>query len=84
MWLDVQFKMPPEGTTLGYRSNNGAMWVACNPAPDRKPGIAACDYPGNLLSSPVYKLVAVFESEADRDFVLDLHRQAVVDIDKSQ
>lgn len=49
------------------------MWIKCAPEPDKKPGIASCDHPGNWVNPPHYKLVAVFEFEADRDFVLELH-----------
>lgn len=65
--------MPPRGTSIGYRTRDGAMWVRCCPEPDKKPGIAYCEHPGNWINPPLYKLVAVFESEADRDFVLKLH-----------
>lgn len=70
--------MPPDGTSCGCRRDDGSMWFACNP-PNHggKPGIAYCQHAGNWVNPPVYSLVAVFESEADRDFVLDLHRKAV-------
>jgi hypothetical protein len=72
-----EITMPPQGTSCGYRQEDGSMWVACNPEPDKKPGIAFCDHPGNWVNPALYKLVAVFENEADRDFVLSLHKIAV-------
>ena len=65
--------MPPDGTSAGCRRRDGSMWLKCCPEPDKKPGIAICEHPGNWVNPPCYKLVAVFESEADRDFVLQLH-----------
>ena len=73
----MSIRMPPDETTQGCRARDGSMWFACCPEPENKPGIAVCDYPGNWLCSAVYKIVAVFETEADRDFVLDLHRRYV-------
>lgn len=64
-------------STTGYRRADGSMWFACSPEPDHKPGIAVCDHPGNWLSPASYKLIAVFESEADRDLALYLHRQSL-------
>ena len=70
--------MPPDGTSCGSRRNDGSMWFACDPqSHDGKPGIAYCEHPGNWVNPPLYSLVAVFEREADRDCVLELHRQAV-------
>lgn len=74
---DVEFVMPPEGTSVGCRLEDGSMWAACAPEPDKKPGIACCVFAGNLINPAHYELVAVFEREADRDFVLSLHRAAV-------
>lgn len=73
-----RFVMPPDGTSCGNRRDDGSMWFACNP-PDHggKPGIAYCQHSGNWVNPPLYSLVAVFECEADRDFVLELHRKAV-------
>ena len=66
---------PPADTTSGYRAADGSMWFACKK--DGQPGIAFCQHPGNLLSPATYRLVAVFERDADRDFVLRLHREYV-------
>lgn len=74
-----QSAMPPDGTSSGYH-RDGSMWFACNH--DGKPGIAYCQHPGNWLNPPLYSLVAVFEREADRDFVLELHRKAVTQAEK--
>jgi len=74
---DLTFTMPPPETSGGYRSDDGSMWLACNPEPDRKPGIAVCVHPGNWVNPPLYRLIAVFERVEDRDFVLHLHRRAV-------
>jgi hypothetical protein len=67
--------MPPDGTTTGCRYSDGSMWTACCPEPEKKPGIAVCLRASNWVNPPSYSLVAVFECEADRDFVLELHRR---------
>jgi hypothetical protein len=73
-----RFVMPPDGTSCGNRRDDGSMWFACNPpAYGGKPGIAYCQHSGNLVAPALYSLVAVFEREADRDFVLELHHAAV-------
>lgn len=72
-----RFVMPPDGTSCGNRRDDGSMWFACMPPAIGKPGIAFCEHSGNWVNPPLYSLVAVFESEADRDFVLELHRRAV-------
>jgi hypothetical protein len=72
-----EITMPPEGTSTGYRQDDGTMWFACTRKSDKKPAISFCDHPGNWVNPALYKLVAVFENEADRDFVLSLHKIAV-------
>ena len=66
---------PPDGTSTGYRTDNGQMWQAGEF--EGKPAIVFCDFPGNLLHPPLYCLVAVFMNDADRDFMLQLHHVAV-------
>ena len=77
----VTFIPPPPETSSGYRTADGSMWLACNPEPDHKPGIAVCEHPGNWLSPPTHRLVAVFERAEDRDLVLQLHQRAVTRCD---
>lgn len=78
--MSVVFKMPPEGTSAGCRRDDGAMWFACASTYHKgKPAIAVCEYSGSWVNAPAYSIVAVFEREADRDFVLELHRAAVTE-----
>ncbi len=65
--------MPPAGTSIGCRSMDGSMWNACHPEKEDKPGIAVCEFAGNYVNPPYWRLVAVFERAEDRDFVLALH-----------
>jgi len=51
------------------------MWYPC--IPEGKPGITVCEHPGNWINPPTWKLIAVFEREEDRDFVLQLHAREV-------
>lgn len=71
----MTFIDPPQGTSTGCRSRDGAMWYPC--LPEGKPGIAICEHAGNWVNPPLWKLVAVFEKEEDRDFVLQLHSREV-------
>lgn len=71
----------PTDMTQGCRTRDGAMWISCTK--DRKPGIAVCEHPGNWINPPTHRLVAVFEKEADRDFVLQLHKAAVTGTDST-
>lgn len=71
----MTFVDPPPGTSVGCRSRDGSMWYSCSP--DGKPGIAVCEHPGNWVNPATWKLVAVFEKEEDRDFVLQLHSRYV-------
>lgn len=61
-----KLRLPPEGTSVGYRRDDGTMWFACTVADDdasneEKPGIAVCEYAGNYLNPPLYRTIAVFE-----------------------
>ena len=75
--------MPPDGTSIGYRSKDGQMWFAGfkKEGEEEKPAILFCEYPGNLINPALYLLVGVFEKETDRDFVLDLHTNRVTEGD---
>ena len=85
--MPLNFMMPPEGTSSGYRTSDGAMWQAGftwyhtsrgKRSKRPKPAILYCQHPGNLLNPELNSLVATFEKVADRDLVLALHKQLVV------
>ena len=85
--MTSKFRMPPDGTSSGYRTNDGAMWQKGTKTFRKrkgakkartKPAILYCQFPGNLLNPSLYGLIATFEKVADRDLVLQLHKQLVV------
>lgn len=74
------FVMPPAGTSVGCRRDDGTMWVSCRQVDTGKPSIAVCEYAGNWVNPPLYSIVATFEKAADRDLVLELHRRLVTGV----
>lgn len=85
--MPLKYLLPPENTSSGYRTSDGAMWQAGQKQQRTrqgkksnrfKPAILYCRHPGNLLNPALYDLVATFEKVADRDLVLELHKQLVV------
>ena len=66
-------KMPPVGTSVGCRNQKMEMWFPCNSEQDGKPAISICEFPGNMINTALYKILAVFEKVDDRDFVIALH-----------
>lgn len=76
--MTQEFIMPPDGTSIGCRTNNGAMWFAGWSGRKKSPAIVYCQHAGNLINPALYERVAVFDKAADRDFVLQLHEAFVV------
>ena len=73
---NYEMKLPPDGTSSGCRKADGSMWWACK-SEENKPGIAICVSAGNMITPPLYRVIAVFETAEDRDLVLRIHRLLV-------